>query len=124
MVAKARAGAVPEVVDDIIMAPTSAIDAATLLVELLRRSAPFGVYHLANAGSCSWLEFTDAIFGLVGANVRARSAKSAQQNGKARRPLYSVLASERLEALGLQTRDWRAALGDYLALKGYRATTP
>ena len=35
-----------------------------------------------------------------------------------------VLASERLAELGLQARDWRAALGDYLAVKGYRATAP
>jgi dTDP-4-dehydrorhamnose reductase len=124
MVAKARAGATPDVVDDIVMAPTSAIDASTLLIELLRRSAPFGTYHLANAGSCSWLEFTRAICEMVGADVRPRPTKAASTNGKARRPLYSVLASERLGALGLQTRDWRAALFDYLTLKGYRSTAP
>lgn len=121
MVAKARAGETPEVVDDIVMAPTSAIDAAALLVELVRHSAPFGTYHLANAGSCSWLEFTDAIFHFVGARVHPRSTKATHLNGKARRPPYSVLASERLGELGLQTRDWRDALRDYLKLKGYHS---
>ena len=120
MVAKARAGEAPEVVEDIVMAPTSAIDAAALLVELVRRSAPFGVYHLANAGACSWLEFTSAICTLIGAGVRPRALKASQVNGKARRPLYSVLASDRLSALGLQTRNWSAALAEYLTLKGYR----
>jgi dTDP-4-dehydrorhamnose reductase len=120
MVAKARASEAPEVVDDIVMAPTSAIDAATLLVELVRRSAPFGIYHLANAGACSWLDFTGAICELIGADVRPRAVKASQLNGKARRPLYSVLGSDRLSSVGLQTRDWRPALSDYLTLKGYR----
>jgi dTDP-4-dehydrorhamnose reductase len=119
MVAKARAGQAPEVVDDIVMAPTSAADASGLLVQLLQRQAPFGIYHLANAGACSWLEFTDAIFELIRAKIRARPIKAASLNGKARRPLYSVLASEHLTALGLVTRDWREALRDYLQGKGY-----
>jgi len=119
MVAKGRRGETPDVVDDIVMAPTSAADASGLLVQLLQRKAPFGIYHLANAGACSWLEFTDAIFELIGVKIRARPIKAASLNGKALRPLYSVLASERLESLGLSTRDWRKALRDYLELKHY-----
>ena len=119
MVAQARSGAATEVVDDIVMAPTSASDAAELLVRLLQRRAPFGIYHLANAGSCSWFEFSDAIFSLVGAGTRPRRAKAASLTGPARRPLYSVLASERLAPLGLHARPWREALEDYLRLKGH-----
>ena len=120
MVEHARAGRSPEVVDDIVMAPTSAADAATTLVELVRRQAPFGIYHLSNAGSCSWREFADAVFEDIGAAVRARPIAAASLNGKAQRPLYSVLASERLPGLGLQPREWRPALSDYLRAKGYR----
>ncbi len=119
MVARARAGMAPEVVDDIVMAPTSAVDASGLLVQLLQRRAPFGIYHLANAGQCSWREFTDAIFELIGSPVRARPVKASSQSGKARRPLYSVLASERLAELGLHARDWRVALRAYLRDKGH-----
>ncbi len=119
MVAKARKGETPDVVDDIVMAPTSAADASGLLVQLLQRKAPFGTYHLANAGECSWLEFTDAIFELIGANIRARPIKASTLNGKAQRPLYSVLASERIMPLGLEARDWREGLRNYLQGKGY-----
>ena len=122
MVAKARARQTPDVVDDIVMAPTSAVDAAGLMVQLIQRKAPFGIYHLANEGACSWLEFTDTIFELVGSEMRARPIKAASLNGKARRPLYSVLASERLGSLGLHTRDWREALREYLQRKGYLNT--
>lgn len=119
MVAKARGGEAPDVVDDIFMAPTSAADASTLLVQLLQRKAPFGIYHLSNAGACSWLEFTDTIFELLGSQLKAHPIKAASLNGKARRPHYSVLASERLTPLGLRTRDWHEALRDYLQGKGY-----
>jgi dTDP-4-dehydrorhamnose reductase len=119
MVAKGRAGQTPDVVDDIVMAPTSAADAAGSLVQLIQKRAPFGIYHLANAGACSWLEFTDTIFEFIGAKVRARPIKAASLNGKARRPMYSVLASERLAALGMRARTWREALTEYLKLKGY-----
>jgi dTDP-4-dehydrorhamnose reductase len=120
MVAKARAGEAPKVVDDIVMAPTSARDAATLLVELARQRAPFGVYHLANAGQCSWYEFADTILGLCGASVAPMKISAAQVPG-APRPAYSVLASEKLAGLGLKARPWREALEEYLASKRYLA---
>lgn len=119
MVAKARAGLSPDVVDDIITSPTSAADAAALVVALVRAQAPYGVYHLANAGQCSWFEFTESIFELTRASGKPRPVGAATQPGKARRPAYSVLASETLEKLGLGTRHWKEALSDYLTLKGH-----
>lgn len=120
MVAKARAGESPRVVDDIVTAPTSASDAATLLVKIVRARAPFGLYHLANAGECTWYEFANAIFELVDSPVRATPAHAAEVGGKAPRPPYSVLASEKLAKLGLKARPWKEALSEYLVRKGYR----
>jgi dTDP-4-dehydrorhamnose reductase len=119
MLAKARAGESPAVVDDLVMAPTSASDAARLLVQLCVRSAPFGTYHLANAGACSWFEFANAILEESGSAQRATPIRWVREDGKAPRPRYSVLASEKLEALGLRTRPWRDALVEYLTRKGY-----
>ena len=115
MVAKADAASPPDVVDDIVMSPTYAADAAALLVQLLVRHAPFGTYHLSNAGACSWCEFADAIFTAIGSPMRARPIKSQQASGAAQRPRYSALASERLAPLGLASRPWRDALDAYLA---------
>jgi dTDP-4-dehydrorhamnose reductase len=119
MVAKAQRGESPRVVDDIIMAPTSASDAGRLLVQIIVAGAPFDTYHLANAGQCSWYEFADKIFELIGSKVRATRTTAAEVEGKACRPRYSVLASEKLQALGLHTRAWREALEEYLVRKGY-----
>jgi len=120
MIAKARAGERPAVRDDLIMSPTSAADAAGLLVELLRRRAPPGAYHLSNAGQCSWREFADVIFELSGSPLRAEPARNADTPDRARRPRFSALASERLGELGLAARPWREALAEHLTLRGYR----
>lgn len=119
MVAAARAGIAPRVVDDIVMAPTSASDAATLLVRALQAHASAGIYHLANEGHCSWWEFANAIFELVGSPIRAEKVHANEVSGKAPRPRYSVLASAKLEGLGLRPRPWRDALADYLTQKGH-----
>lgn len=120
MVARARAGERPSVVDDIVMAPTSARDAARRLVELLVARAPFGTYHLADAGQCSWFEFANAIFQACGSDLSASAISSAESAGKAQRPKYSVLASEKLGALGISPRRWQVTLTDYLVRKGHR----
>jgi dTDP-4-dehydrorhamnose reductase len=124
ILAKARSGESPRVVDDIVMAPTSARDAAGLLVTLLRVRAPGGIYHLANAGQCSWYEFANAILELDGSSLRATPTSASQAGGKAARPRYSVLASEKLQSLGLAARPWREALRDYLAQRAARPAGP
>ena len=120
MLAKARAGERIEVVDDIVMAPTSAADAAALIVALLVRRAPFGPYHLANAGECSWRAFADAIFEAAGLATRAVPVSHRDVPASAPRPLPSTLASERPEAVGLSARPWREALDAYMLAKGHR----
>lgn len=121
MIAKARAGERIAVVDDLVMAPTSARDAADLLIALLARRAPFGTYHLANAGACSWHEFATAILDMVGATAKPEAIAARDEPGKAKRPRSSVLASERLGPLGLSARPWREALEAYLAERGHAA---
>ena len=117
MLDAARAGEQPQVRNDLTMSPTSAEDAAKLLVELLERGAQPGVYHLANAGSCTWLELANAVLELCGLDVRAVPVKTAERPGLARRPQYSALTSERLPDFGLTARPWRDALRDYLELR-------
>lgn len=119
MIAKARRGEKIEVVDDIVMTPTYAADAAALTVALLVRRAEPGVYHLTNDGACSWHEFATAI--LSGARLEAHAApvSSAAMPTRARRPPYSALASERLAPLGLSARPWREALLEYLRARGH-----
>jgi dTDP-4-dehydrorhamnose reductase len=119
MLAKARRGEKIEVVDDIVMTPTYAADAAALTVALLARRAPPGTYHLTNTGAVSWHEFATAIVRGAGLDAKVAAVASASVPTRARRPAYSALASERLSALGLSARPWRDALGDYLRARGH-----
>jgi dTDP-4-dehydrorhamnose reductase len=120
VLAKARAGEPLRVVADQVTAPTWARDVAETLAALLPRltgdDAPTGIYHLTNAGECSWHGFATAIVALAGLSARVEPITTADLGAPAARPAYSVLADSRLAALGLAPlRPWRDALAEYLA---------
>jgi dTDP-4-dehydrorhamnose reductase len=56
---------------------------------------PYGVYHVAAAGECSWADFAEAIFEEAGLATRVRRITTAEFGARAPRPAYSVLRSER-----------------------------
>jgi dTDP-4-dehydrorhamnose reductase len=81
------------VVDDQRTAPTYAPHLAAATRELL--DLPFGVYHVAADGECTWAEFAQAIFEEAGLECRVRRITSAELGRPAARPAYSVLRSEK-----------------------------
>jgi dTDP-4-dehydrorhamnose reductase len=120
VVARARAGERLRVVDDQVTAPTWARDVAAamgrLLPRLARGEAPGGVYHVTNAGACSWYEFARTALELAGVEARVEPIKTDDFEARAPRPAYSVLANTRLAAAGEPAlRGWRDALAAYLA---------
>jgi dTDP-4-dehydrorhamnose reductase len=56
---------------------------------------PYGTYHVAAGGDCTWAEFAEAIFEEAGLPARVRRISSAEFGARAPRPEYSVLRSER-----------------------------
>jgi dTDP-4-dehydrorhamnose reductase len=80
------------VVDDQVGSPTYVGHLAEATRDFLSR--PYGVYHLAADGSCSWAEFAEAIFEEAGVRCRVRRVSSAEFPRPARRPAYSVLRNE------------------------------
>ena len=56
---------------------------------------PFGVYHVAASGDCTWAEFAEAIFEEASLDCRVRRVTTAEYGARAPRPAYSVLRSER-----------------------------
>jgi dTDP-4-dehydrorhamnose reductase len=58
-------------------------------------SLPYGTYHVAAAGDCSWADFAEAIFEEAGLATRVRRISTEEFGAKAPRPAYSVLRSER-----------------------------
>jgi dTDP-4-dehydrorhamnose reductase len=56
---------------------------------------PFGVYHVAAAGDCTWADLAEAIFEDAGLGCRVRRITTADFGARAPRPAYSVLRSEK-----------------------------
>jgi dTDP-4-dehydrorhamnose reductase len=69
---------------------------------------PYGLYHVAADGDCTWADFAEAIFEEAGLDCRVRRISSAGFGARAPRPAYSVLRSERPETPRLP--HWREGL--------------
>ena len=103
------------VVNDQRCTPTSTADLAAATMNLLRAQAA-GIVHATNGGGCTWFEFAAAIFRLLGMAVEVTPITSAEFNAPARRPAFSVLASERYAAVtSQQLPSWEKALARYLS---------
>lgn len=110
----ARQGKPLRVVADQTCSPSYAADVAAATVALLA-TGQSGVYHLTNSGAVTWYEFARAILELSKMPAELSPITSAEYGAAARRPRYSVLATEKIVRLGLPPmRSWQAALAAYL----------
>jgi dTDP-4-dehydrorhamnose reductase len=96
------------VVDDQRGSPTFVGHLAEATRELVERGAPYGVYHLAADGDCTWAELAEAIFEDADLDCRVRRITTAELGRPAPRPAYSVLRSEKPETPALP--HWRDGL--------------
>jgi dTDP-4-dehydrorhamnose reductase len=102
------------VVDDQRGSPTYVGHLATATRDVL--VLPWGLWHVAADGDCTWAEFAEAIFEEAGLDCRVRRITTAEFGAPAPRPAYSVLRSERPEAPRLP--HWRDGLRACLARLG------
>ena len=114
MIGLARQSKPIRVVNDQVLTPTSTRDVAQF-VRRLTETDRYGLYHLTNSGSCSWFEFTSAIFEYASLDADLSPVNSAEFPTKAKRPNYSVLDNQRLRAIGMHDMPhWRDALERYI----------
>ena len=113
------------VVCDQVGTPTYARDLAKALLEILDKhnrkenERPKGVeiYHYSNEGSCSWYDFSKAIFELSNIPCRVDPITSDKYPTLAKRPHYSVLNKEKIkETYQLSIPYWRDSLEECLSL--------
>lgn len=78
------------VVDDQEGRPTSVESLASIGWELLQRECE-GIFHVTDAGSCSWYDFAVQIRDFLQADCDLQAIKTSDLNRPARRPHYSVL---------------------------------
>jgi dTDP-4-dehydrorhamnose reductase len=102
--------------------PTYTLDIAQLLFPFVFELPTSGVLHLCNGGSCTWQEYGQyaidvaAKLGvpLVGRTV-APLAMADLKAFVAKRPVYTVMSTERLTALtGAHPRPWQEAVEEHV----------
>jgi dTDP-4-dehydrorhamnose reductase len=102
------------VVADQVGSPTFTRDLAVAIRALVHANAR-SIINVTNAGTCSWFEFAKEILRQAGkGGIVVKPIGTAQAARAAKRPAYSVLSPDALNALGIQVRDWREALTHYL----------
>jgi dTDP-4-dehydrorhamnose reductase len=102
--------------------PTYTRDIAALLRPLLDSQEVAGLLHLANRGACSWQEYAQWALDCChefGVPMRAKAVGALSlgqmKNFVARRPPYTVLATEKYERLtGSAPRHWHDAVAEYV----------
>ena len=106
-----------KVKDDEFVSPTYARDLARGVAEIAE-GGRYGLYHLTNAGSCSWYEFTREILRLSGVETAVFPIPASEYPLPAARPANGVLSpsgNPKGNPKGSpELRHWRAALADYL----------
>jgi dTDP-4-dehydrorhamnose reductase len=109
------------VVSDQVGCPTYTAHLAAGIARLIETEA-YGIHHMAASGSCSWYEFAQEIFDQRGVECRVMAATTGMLARDAPRPPYSVLESERPEAIQLPS--WRVGLTEYLSERTPNRDTP
>jgi dTDP-4-dehydrorhamnose reductase len=100
------------VVDDQRGCPTFVGHLARATKEIVDAGAPFGVWHVAAAGDCTWADFADAIFEEAGLACRVNRITTAAFGACAARPVEAILRTEK-DAPTLP--HWREGLAECLA---------
>jgi dTDP-4-dehydrorhamnose 3,5-epimerase len=113
-------GASPSVVCDQVGRLTFASEAARAVRHLLDTGAPYGTYHVSNAGPpTSWCDIARAVFRLRGRDpqdvLAVTTGEYAADRPSAPRPSSSVLSLAKLQSTGFQPADAAEMLRDYLA---------
>jgi dTDP-4-dehydrorhamnose reductase len=108
------------VVNDQHCTPSYAADVAAAAAALIGAGAS-GLFHVTNAGTCTWYEFARELFRQSGLKPNLTPISSSEFGAVARRPAFSVLSTRKLSSVGVPAlRDWSEALAAYRAERRYR----
>ena len=112
------------VVNDQICTPTSTVDLAQAVVELIG-TQQYGLYHATNAGQTNWRELATETLRRSGIQTPVIPISTEEFGAKARRPQFSALNCDKLTSvIGRKLPDWRDALSRYLTERNQAAIEP
>ncbi|MFS1512908.1 dTDP-4-dehydrorhamnose reductase [Chengkuizengella sp. SCS-71B] len=103
------------VISDQIGCPTYTVDLTERIGQLIH-TEKYGMYHISNAGSCSWYELADLIFKTEKIKVELKKTQSDMFENDTPRPAYSVLNDRALILNGFnEMRNWKDAIEEFLS---------
>lgn len=114
IVSALQAGRTVRVFEDRTVSPTSVLDAARAVREMIDRQVPAGLYHCVNTGHCTWLELAREAARLLGVAPKLDIVRQADVKLKAERPQYCALSNAKLTNAGIVMPTWQSALAQYL----------
>ena len=106
------------VVNDQVGTPTSALDLARTVFQIIEKGLPTApeILHVSNSGQCSWADFAREIFRQKELTIGVNNTTTEAFNAPAPRPKYSVLSTEKLLfTYGISMRPWKEALKEVLS---------
>ncbi|MFH1427032.1 MAG: dTDP-4-dehydrorhamnose reductase [Patescibacteria group bacterium] len=99
-----------KVVDEEVSLFTYTPDLANTTKELVKNKKEYGIYHITNAGPCTWYQAAKELFKIAKKDIEVIPVTSDEFPRPAKRPKYSVLLNTKLEPM----RDYKEALAEYL----------
>lgn len=116
MIKLGRERASLNVVFDQVGAPTSVVDLAEVIIQMVEHTLDLnnpvlGIYHYSNEGVCSWYDFAVKIMKLANIECKVKPIRSAEYPTPARRPSFSVLDKSKIKTtLGIEIPHWEESL--------------
>jgi len=105
------------VVNDQFGTPTSAVDLASLIMEILPDIFSPGVeiYHYSNEGSTSWFEFSKEIFLQLGFKYSVQPVSTSDYGEAVERPTTTVLNKRKIkESFEINIPYWKVSLRTFI----------
>ena len=102
------------VVQDHVASPTYAPAMAVRTLEMIEKKLQ-GVYHLGGGEPVSWYDYAKTIFEQAGLSPSLQPTDEREYRTAARRPKYSALSNQKLDAAGVQPMpSFRDAVATYI----------
>ena len=102
------------VVNDQWMSPTWTGDVAKMILALLDKNAPPGIYHAVNSGIASWYDLAKYACQLSDIQVDIKPVSSAEFPTVAIRPAYSVMDNAKISTIIGRIPRWQDAVKSFL----------
>ncbi|MGC1481910.1 MAG: dTDP-4-dehydrorhamnose reductase [Chthoniobacterales bacterium] len=122
ILARARGDNTVAAIADKWSTPTYTEDLAVWIEALFESDPPAGIYHLCNAGECTWQEYAEHALRCaadIGASLKTTTVRPQKLSDLAafvaERPIYTVLDTSKFtNTTGIKPAPWQDAVGRYV----------